>query len=114
MLQIKCFSPARPDLSSGLRKCCRAPDGVGTMPDGGGMANHQATFRNGVLSIYQSAIEDLAHRVAGRQLTPGNRPGMENEIIAAGVAAAASRMPNTTARRFVDCCAILFCVFATT
>ena len=48
------------------------------------MANDLATFRNGVLSIYQSAIEDLAHRVAGRQLTPGDRPGIENEIIAAG------------------------------
>ncbi len=60
------------------------------------MANDLATFRNGVLSIYQSAIEDLAHRVAGQQLTPGDRPGMENEIIAAGAAAAASRMSNAT------------------
>jgi len=66
------------------------------MPEGDEMANDLATFRNGVLSIYQSAIEDLAHRAAGRQLTPGNRPGMENEIVAAGTAAAASRMPNTT------------------
>src|SRR5262249_14278902 len=55
-----------------------------------------ATFRNGVLSIYQSAVEDLAQRVAGRPLTPGNRPGIDNEIVAAGTAAAASRMPNST------------------
>jgi hypothetical protein len=60
------------------------------------MANDLATFRNGVLSIYQSAIEDLAHRVGGRQLTPGDRPGIENEIIAAGAVAAASRMPTAT------------------
>jgi Calcineurin-like phosphoesterase len=64
--------------------------------EGGEMANDLETFRNGVLSIYQSAIEDLANRVAGRQFTAGDRPGMENEIIAAGVAAAASRMPKTT------------------
>jgi hypothetical protein len=60
------------------------------------MANELVTFRNGVLSIYQSAIEDLAHRVGGQQLTPGDRPGIENEIIAAGAVAAASRMPTPT------------------
>jgi Calcineurin-like phosphoesterase len=60
------------------------------------MANDLATFRNGILSIYQSAIEDVAQRIAGRQLTPGDRPGIENEIVAAGTAAAASRMPTPT------------------
>jgi hypothetical protein len=69
------------------------------MPEGREMANEFATFRNGVLSIYQSAIEDLAHRVAGQQPKPGDRPGLENEIIAAGTAAAASRMPNATRPR---------------
>jgi hypothetical protein len=58
------------------------------------MANDLATFRNGVLSIYQSAIEDLAHKVQGGQLTPGARPGLENNIIATGAATAASRMPD--------------------
>ena len=61
------------------------------------MANELMTFRNGVLSIYQSAIEDLAHQVAGRDLTPGDRPGTDNHIIAAGAAAAASRMDPTAA-----------------
>jgi len=60
------------------------------------MANDQATFRNGVLSIYQSAIEEMAHKAAGRELTPGNRPGMEDPFVAAGAAAAANRMPNAT------------------
>jgi hypothetical protein len=61
------------------------------------MANELMTFRNGVLSIYQSAIEDLAHQVAGRDLTPGDRPGTDNHIIAAGAAAAAARMDPTAA-----------------
>jgi Calcineurin-like phosphoesterase len=54
------------------------------------------TFRNGVLSIFQSAVEDLAHKVAGGELTPGNRPGLDNRIIAAGAAAAANRMPDAS------------------
>jgi hypothetical protein len=58
------------------------------------MASELTTFRNGVLSIFQSAVEDLAHQVAGRALTPGDRPGTDNHIIAAGTAAAASRMPG--------------------
>jgi Calcineurin-like phosphoesterase len=58
------------------------------------MASELTTFRNGVLSIFQSAVEDMAHQVAGRALTPGDRPGTDNHIIAAGAAAAASRMPG--------------------
>lgn len=58
------------------------------------MANELTTFRNGVLSIFQSAVEDMAHQVEGRALTPGARPGLDNRIIAAGAAAAATRMPD--------------------
>jgi hypothetical protein len=60
------------------------------------MASELTTFRNGVLSVYQSAIEDLAHKVAARELTPGDRPGLDNHIVAAGAAVAASRMPDAT------------------
>jgi Calcineurin-like phosphoesterase len=58
------------------------------------MADHLTTFRNGVLSIYQSAMEDLARQEAGKKLTPGERPGLDNHIIAAGAAVAATRMPQ--------------------
>jgi hypothetical protein len=59
-------------------------------------ADHLTTFRNGVLSIYQSAVEDLAHQEAGKRLTAGDRPGLDNHIIAAGAVAAATRMPEAT------------------
>lgn len=57
------------------------------------MANDLTTFRNGVLSIFQSAVEDWAHKVADKDLTPGDRPGLENHHIATGVATAARDMP---------------------
>src|SRR5262249_20433739 len=60
------------------------------------VTNHPATFRNGVLSIYQSAVEDLAHRAEGRQMTPGKRPGMDTHTSAGGPAAAASHAENAT------------------
>jgi hypothetical protein len=63
------------------------------MPDD---PTHLTTFRNGVLSIYQSAVEDLAHKTAGKELTPGDRPGLDNRIIATGAATAATRMPEAT------------------
>jgi hypothetical protein len=50
------------------------------------------TFRNGVLSIYQSAVEDFARRTTGG----GDRLGLDHHAVAAGAAAAASRMPETT------------------
>jgi hypothetical protein len=60
------------------------------------MANQLITFRNGVLSIFQSALEDWHHQVEGKELTAGERPGLENSHIATGVTAAAQQMPAAT------------------
>jgi hypothetical protein len=60
------------------------------------MPNELPTFRNGVLSIFQSAVEDWAHKSAVKNLTPGDRPGLDNLHIATGVATAARDMPAAT------------------
>jgi Calcineurin-like phosphoesterase len=53
---------------------------------------HLTTFRNGVLSIFQSAVEDWHHKVADKEPTPGERPGIDNLHIATAVATAAHDM----------------------
>src|ERR1051326_301971 len=58
------------------------------------MGNDLTTFRNGVASIFQSAAEEWAHKVAEKDLTAGDRPGVEDHHIATAVATAARDMPE--------------------
>jgi Calcineurin-like phosphoesterase len=66
------------------------------------MSDEAPTFRNGLLSIYQSAVDDYA-RTAQQAATPfarsapTARPGMEHDFVRAGVATALTRMESKTA-----------------
>lgn len=55
------------------------------------MPNTAPTFRNGVLSIYQSAIDDFAR---ARQAADAARPGLDSVLVRAGAAVAATRVPD--------------------
>jgi len=46
-------------------------------------------FQSGLLSVYQSAVEDLVHRRNGTRPAPGLRPGLEDEFVRLATAAAA-------------------------
>jgi len=54
------------------------------------MSTTAPTFRNGVLSIFQSAIDDFAR---ARQGDGAARPGLESALVRAGAAVAATRVP---------------------
>src|SRR5215470_5913622 len=60
------------------------------------------TFRNGLLSIYQSAVDDFARATAPPATLAGSagqpaRPGLEHDFVRAGVATALTRMDDKAA-----------------
>jgi calcineurin-like phosphoesterase family protein len=61
------------------------------------MADTAPTFRNGVLSIYQSAIDDFARAKQDAPSVLAVRPGLEDPMVRAGLASAQARMPQGTA-----------------
>src|SRR5215813_6913862 len=66
------------------------------------MSDEAPTFRNGLLSIYQSAVDDFARATRPpaaptATASPLKRPGMEHDFVRAAVATALTRMDDKAA-----------------
>jgi hypothetical protein len=59
------------------------------------MQHEPQTFRDHMLSIYQSAVEQIAHKIT--EPTPGARPGLENPLVRAAAQICALRAQGVTA-----------------